>query len=265
MLKGAIHIHSTYSDGEFSLAELREVYLAAGCQFVCMTDHAEFFDPEKLRAYHHECAAFSDENFHFIPGLEYECEQRMHVLGLGASKLLNTTNPQQVIQNIEAMNAISVIAHPLNSFFNWIESFAVLPTGIETWNSKYDGRHAPRPETFELLDRLQIRQPQMLAFYGQDLHWRTQFRELFIEVESDKVENISILSALREGKFSGVKEKLTLPSHGKIPATLLAQFGQANRRTMTIRRRLKQVKKMADRLGVKFPTALKAQLRKVYQ
>ena len=51
MLKGAIHLHSTYSDGEFTLSELREVMISAGCDFVCMTDHAESFDDEKLEAY----------------------------------------------------------------------------------------------------------------------------------------------------------------------------------------------------------------------
>jgi hypothetical protein len=36
MFKGAMHIHSTYSDGEFTLPELREVFLAERCAFVCM-------------------------------------------------------------------------------------------------------------------------------------------------------------------------------------------------------------------------------------
>jgi PHP domain len=265
MLKGAIHIHSTYSDGEFSLAELREIYIAAGCQFVCMTDHAEYFDDERLQFYVNECAVISDEKIIFIPGLEFECERRMHVLGLNASQLLATTNPQEVIQGIEAMKAISVIAHPMDSCFDWIEKFEILPTGIEVWNSKYDGRSAPRPNTFNLLHRLQIRQPNMLAFYGQDLHWRTQYRELFIEVEAEQFEKNSILDALSSGNFRGVKSKLILPSNGQIPVELLEQFGQANRRTFAIRRRLKQIKKLADRLGIRFPTALKAQLRKVYQ
>ena len=51
MLKGIIHCHSTYSDGEFTLRELREVCLVAGVDFVCMTDHAEAFDESRLRAY----------------------------------------------------------------------------------------------------------------------------------------------------------------------------------------------------------------------
>ena len=35
----ALHVHSTFSDGEFTLAELREKYLLAGCSVVGMADH----------------------------------------------------------------------------------------------------------------------------------------------------------------------------------------------------------------------------------
>src|SRR5947208_1916817 len=79
MLKGALHIHSTYSDGDFSLAELREEFVAAGCRFACISDHADWFDQQKLDAYVRECADRSDDRFQFIPGLEYRCADGMHV------------------------------------------------------------------------------------------------------------------------------------------------------------------------------------------
>ncbi|MCA1626530.1 MAG: hypothetical protein LC742_00995, partial [Acidobacteria bacterium] len=183
MLKGAIHIHSTYSDGEYTLAELRAVLHGLGCRFACMTDHAEWFDRQKLEAYVAECAALSDDHFQFIAGLEYKCERKMHVLGLGVTSLAQTENPQEVIGHIEREGGVSVIAHPMNSMFPWIESFDALPFGIETWNSKYDGQHAPRPGTFNLLNRLQDRRPEMRAFYGQDLHWKRQPRVLFMMIE----------------------------------------------------------------------------------
>ena len=62
-------------------------------------------------------------------------------------------------------------------------SFARTPHGLETWNSKYDGRHSPRGRTFRLLHRLQKRRPTLRAFYGQDLHWRMQCGRLFTLVE----------------------------------------------------------------------------------
>lgn len=264
MLKGAIHIHSTYSDGEFTLSELRNLFTAEGCSFVCMTDHAEWFDEPSLAAYIQECTALSDDKFRFVHGLEYECEQRMHILGYGAEKLASTQDPQQVIRHIDSQNAISVIAHPKDSFFPWIETFETLPTGIEAWNSKYDSRYAPRPGTFALLQRLQQREPAMLAFYGQDLHWKKQFHQLFVQLECKSNAPAQILNALRRGEYSGVKDNLLLPSSGKISKDLLAEFERQHRKSDRMRNVFKSSKKALDRMGIKVPASVKAKLRGIF-
>lgn len=264
MLKGAIHIHSTYSDGEFTLPELREIFLAEDCAFVCMNDHAEYFDAEMISAYVRELASLSDERLRFIVGMEYECERRMHILGYGATRLADSKDPQTVIRHIEAQGAVSVIAHPKDEFFEWIESFENLPQGIETWNSKYDGRYAPRPGTFALLQRLRERRPEMHAFYGQDLHWKKQFRNLFVQVECDSAEPEKILSALASGAYVGQKGDLKLPSSGMISPELAVQFSAAHDRSYRMWRFLKEGKKALDRVGIKVPDSLKAHLRRIF-
>jgi predicted metal-dependent phosphoesterase TrpH len=264
MFRGAIHCHSVYSDGEFTLRELREMFIAGGFDFVCMTDHAEFFDDEQLRAYADECEALSDERFRFIAGLEYECEQRMHILGYGVTKLAHTTDPQEVIRHIEREGGISVIAHPMDTMFPWIETFETLPRGIETWNSKYDGRYAPRPGTFELLQRLRERKPEMLAFYGTDLHWKKQFRGLSNMVRSATTSRADLLAAFASGDYAGVKGDLELPSSGQLPAPLMRRFAGAQARYSHLRRLFKNTKKMTGRLGKKLPAPIKAQLRRIF-
>jgi hypothetical protein len=265
MLRGVIHTHSTYSDGEYTLAELREVLLAAGCSFACMTDHAESFDGEKLTAYVAECESLSDERFRFVAGLEYECERRMHVLGYGVTTLAGTTDPQEVIRHIERAGGVSVIAHPMDSMFEWIEGFETLPRGIETWNTKYDGRPAPRPGTFRLLSRLRARRPDMHAFYGVDYHWKKQFRELYTLVECEgPPRRGEVLAALAAGRYVGAKGALRMPASGELPDRLLDEFGAANARAMRRRHIIKRVKKAADRLGLKVPAPVKAQLRRIF-
>jgi predicted metal-dependent phosphoesterase TrpH len=264
MLKSATHIHSTYSDGEFTLAELREVYHAAGYDCVFMTDHAEFFDETTIQAYRKECEVLSDEQFTLIPGLEFECQQRMHILGFGVSSLVLTQNPQEVISHIKAEKGVSVIAHPMDTMFNWIESFEVLPDGIETWNSKYDGQYAPRPGTFKLLNRLQQRKPQMRAFYGQDMHWKHQYRGLFKQLDCSSLLPESVLSAMSKGDFYAVKDDLKLPSNGILSMELLAQFGKTNTRYHNKRRIIKSLKKTIDRFGIPVPTFIKSHLRRIF-
>ena len=264
MHKGVIHAHSTYSDGEYHLSELRDVLLSSGCSFVCMTDHAEFFDEQKVREYKDECERLSDDKFVFVAGLEFTCDQRMHVLGYGVTELVSSTNPQEVISHIEKAGGISVIAHPMDSAFPWIESFSVLPRGIEAWNSKYDGRYGPRPGTFELLERLQGRQQSMKAFYGVDFHWKRQYRRLYTTLECDVINRDQILSALANGNYSGVKDGLELPSNGRVSTELLAQLGARHYRSMKVRRLTKRVKKIADRFGATIPAPIKGQLRRIF-
>src|SRR5215831_13244660 len=264
MFTGAMHVHSTYSDGEFTVQQLRRAYLAEGCSFVCMTDHAEYFDSTSVKAYAHDLEAHSDAEFCFVMGLEYGCERGMHILGYGASAMVGTQDPQSVIRHIESQGATSVIAHPKDECFSWIEGFETLPKGIEAWNSKYDGRYAPRPGTFALLQRLRQRKPDMQAFYGQDLHWKKQFRGLLVSIDCGSLNPAAILSALGDGKYSASKDDLRLPSSGVVPEELLAEFGRAQARSRRVWQFFNNGKATLDRFGIRVPPALKAQLRRIF-
>jgi hypothetical protein len=264
MLKGAMHIHSTYSDGEMTLSELREQLVGAACSFACVTDHAEAFDPDKLRQYTKDCGALSDERFLFIPGLEYECERRMHILAFGLVAPLGTHNPEELIRDIEERGGISVIAHPKDAAFSWIESFSVLPSGLEVWNTKYDGQYAPRPATFRLIERLQQRKPDLLAFYGQDLHWKRQHHGMFNCVWADTVERNAILQNIRGGKYHAVKTAMELPSNGRISEDQLTRFAAIQRRSARVREIFQNAKRAADRVGLRVPDSIKSRLRRIF-
>ena len=264
MFKGVLHVHSTYSDGEFTLKELREVFVAAGCAFACVTDHAEYFNENSIRHYKDECQSLSDQNFRFVPGLEYRCERNMHILGYCATGLTKLTDPQQIIRHIDAQGAVSVIAHPKDDFFPWIETFETLPQGIETWNTKYDGRYAPRPRTFALLQSLQQRKPRMHAFYGQDLHWKRQYRGLWIALDSSSAEPSAILKALAAGNYAGQKDELTLPSSGVLPDVTLAEFDRVYARSHRVRQFLGNSKRALESIGLRVPDSLKARLRRIF-
>ena len=264
MLKGAIHIHSTYSDGEFTLAELREIALAEGCVFLCMTDHAEYFDSAKVKSYLEECAALSDANLRFIPGLEYRCQRDMHILGYGAAQLAVSKEPQKVIAHIASQGAVSVIAHPKNVAFDWIASFQTLPQGIEVWNTKYDGRYAPRPGAFALVQRLRQRKPELRAFYGMDLHWKNQFRGMFMQVGCTQNLASQVLAALSRGDFHAQKGRIVLPSSGVLPQALLDELARARKHSERLQHFVNQAKGALQRFGIRVPKAIKAQLRRIF-
>jgi hypothetical protein len=264
MLKGAIHTHSTYSDGDLTLAELREVYRAAGCAFVCLTDHAEVFNTDKARAYVAECASLSTPDFQLIPGLEFAGERRLHVLGLGVTELGVGRNPVEIFEHIARAGGVSIVAHPHPDHFAWLETLSALPQGIEVWNSKYDGRYAPRVATFDLLATLKRRRPDMRAFYGQDYHWRRQYRGLFVESAARQPLRTDVLAAFAAGDFAGVKERYRLPSSGRLTDAERVRFSEVHERSERIRGLVKQARTLAVRWGMPVPPGLKAQLRRIF-
>jgi hypothetical protein len=264
MMKAALHAHSTYSDGEFTLTEIKRTFSEHGCSVICMTDHAEYFDEQKLADYRRECAELSDDYFTFICGLEFRCDQDMHILGYGATVPATTTDPQRVFRHIEECGGLSVIAHPKDAMFSWIESFEVLPLGIETWNSKYDGQYAPRPATFELVLRLRQRKPGMRAFFGQDLHWKKQYRGLFTQLNCDSRAREAILAALSAGEYCGLKDDLEVPSSGVLSSELAARFSAQHAKSDRIRRFFKAGKRAIESTGIQVPASIKSQFRRIF-
>lgn len=263
-LLAALHVHSTYSDGEFSLAEVRAIYERAGCAVVCVTDHAEGFTETMRRRFVEECERLSDDRVRLVPGLEYECDRRLHVLGYGLVRAAPSADPADVIAFIEAHGGVSVIAHPNTELFPWIEGFATLPMGVEAWNSKYDGRYAPRPETFALIARLQRRRPALRAFYGQDLHWRKQYRGLLVRLDAPTNAASDVLMALRRGAFEGQWRGWSLPSDGAIAPNLLRSFARRQAWSRGVRRVVRGMKAATGGWAARLPAPIKAQLRRIF-
>lgn len=260
----ALHVHSTYSDGELSLAQVRDLFLAAGCRLVCMADHADFFDELSLSAYLAECRQLSSPQIRVLPGLEFECRGRMHIVGYGVEKLVASADPVEVIDHIARNGGVSVIAHPAPEHLPTIPSLARLPDGIEVWNTKSDGPTAPRPAVFTLTQELRQRKPDLLAFYGVDFHWKHQFRGLLNEITLSDDSHHAVIDALRAGRFEGVHGPLRLPSDGVLPAEVLEDFAVRNARSGRLRKLVRRLKKWSGPLGRALPAPLKSQLRRFF-
>lgn len=262
-MKGVLHVHSTHSDGELSLPELRREFERRGYRFACLTDHAEHFDAEGVVAFRAECDVLSDQRFRFIAGLEYECPGRLHILGLGTTALIEIRDPQTVIREIGLNGGISVIAHPRAQDFRIIRALAEPADAIEVWNSKYDGRYAPRAETFALVRGIRERFPRVRAVYGQDMHFRNQYMGLHVEL-SATVDQSGIIEALRAGRYVGRAEELELRSDGLLDPVLGERFTRANSRARRVRRLAGRAKAWLDRAGIGVPPAVKTQLRRLF-
>ncbi|QSB10503.1 DNA polymerase/3'-5' exonuclease PolX [Lysinibacillus fusiformis] len=79
-IKADLHMHTTWSDGAYSVAEMGEALLARGYQYSVITDHSQFLKvangltPERLEKQHVEIEAFNAAHpeFHLFKGTEMD-------------------------------------------------------------------------------------------------------------------------------------------------------------------------------------------------
>lgn len=105
--KGAIHVHSTYSDGNGEVPEIVQAANAAGLDFVILTDHDQL-EPRKHEGWHNSTL--------LIVGSEITPPEN-HLVVFGEGTLegigeLKKRPPQEYIDAASKQNWLSFIAHP---------------------------------------------------------------------------------------------------------------------------------------------------------
>lgn len=107
--KGAVHLHSTYSDGEGAVGEIMQAANEAGLDYVVLTDHD-----------HQRAAAEGHERWHdsslLIVGAEITPEYNHYVAyGLPPDAPLQglcDKTPQEIIDTVNRLGGFGSIAHP---------------------------------------------------------------------------------------------------------------------------------------------------------
>ena len=85
-----------------------------------------------------------------------------------------------------------------------------------------------------------------------------------MQLECAAAEPANILRALADGNYAGQKGELSLPSSGVLPQNLLDEFEAAHRKSQDRWRLMKRGKETLDRIGIKVPNSLKAQIRRIF-
>jgi histidinol phosphatase-like PHP family hydrolase len=217
-MRGVLHVHSIFSDGEESLERVVQTFRESGVSFAAVSDHAEVFDEERMQEYVALCAALSDDHFLVIPGLEFALKGgSIHILGYGISQRVRATTMEQLVEGIHSAGGIAVLAHPPVGSINMIGAIKGKLDGIEVWNGRYDGTVAPRADSFQLLRRIRSSNVKAAAYCGIDLHKIGQARKpIYVEVETDKLEREAIINALRSGCFTVRGNNMVIPSSGNL-------------------------------------------------
>jgi len=217
-VRGVLHVHSRFSDGEESVERVAQTFRDSGMCFVAMSDHAEVFDEQRMQEYVAICDALSDSDFLIIPGLEFAFKGgSIHILGYGITRRIHASGMEELVDRIHEAGGIAVLAHPPLGSINMIGSIKGTLDGIEVWNGRYDGVVAPRAESFQLLRRIRSSNLKVSAYSGIDLHKIRQARKpLYVEIETEMLHRAHIVDGLRAGRFTIHGGNITIPSSGKL-------------------------------------------------
>ena len=145
--KGAIHIHSTFSDGTGTIEEISIAAKKAGLDFIVVTDHNCFEAKEGIY-----------NGVYVFKGEEISPENQNHYLAIDIpSAIAPSDNPQEYIEEVRNCGGFGFAAHPDEynkrknkaPAINWIDK-SIEPDGVEIWNwfsSWADGYDSSSPLT----------------------------------------------------------------------------------------------------------------------
>ena len=193
-----LHMHTTYSDGSGTHADIVDAALEAGLDAVITTDHNVLVSGPA--GYYQE----GDQKVLLLVGEEIHDQtavpQKNHLLVIGVEKEMAklADDTQHLVDSINAVNGLAFIAHPVDpaapafkepdiSWEKWeVENF----TGIELWNAMSEFKslmkswlraafyvfnprlvaHGPFPSAIERWDQLLESGKRVVAVGGSDAH-----------------------------------------------------------------------------------------------
>ena len=199
---GNLHMHTPYSDGEASHAQIAQMALQAGLDFVVVTDHNVLV--QGVEGYYgsddagyvlllageevHDQARLPQVNHLLVYGVEKELAQCAH-------------DPQQLIDAVNTAGGLCFLAHPNDQNIEWMHEYAIpwvdlqvsRYTGLEIWNYMSSAKElmptpistiraafrpeemmiGPNPKTLELWDSLLSKGYRVVGIGNSDAHGTT--------------------------------------------------------------------------------------------
>jgi len=193
-----LHMHTTYSDGSGTHADLGRAALKTGVDVLLVTDHNvlvqgvdSYYQDGKKRALLIACEEIHDQD---------RDPQKNHLLVFGADQELATfaDSPQALISAAQRLGGLSFLAHPVDpampafgeTDISWVDWDATGYTGLELWNGFSELKtvakgkwgavayaffpetipHGPLVKTMQIWDDLLAKGRRVVAIGGTDAH-----------------------------------------------------------------------------------------------
>jgi hypothetical protein len=166
-----------------------------------------------------ECRNETHEEFLVIPGLEFNINDEIHILGIGIEKYIAEPDPEKLIQKIHENNGLAILAHTAE--YKKIIPYTKLKDldFIEIWNPRYGERLSPSIKSIKILYEFRKMKKTYIASGGLDLHKREDLVPLWQSVFSARLNQKEILNSLKKGEFTTTNGFIRFPPLKDPPIT----------------------------------------------
>ena len=211
--RGLIHIHTTYSyDGTLSLPDFADLVKNRGYDFIFLTEHAEDYDDKKMQVFVNACTDATHEDFLVIPGLEFNINNEIHILGIGIENFIDEHDPEELIRKIHENNGLAILAHTAEYKKKIPYTKLHEIDFIEIWNPRYGERIAPSIKSIKILHEFRKMKKIYCASGGLDMHKREDIKNLYQVVFSSRLNQKEIKDSLKQGEFITTNGIIELPA-----------------------------------------------------
>jgi hypothetical protein len=179
--KGQLHAHSTNSEGCNSPRDVAQIYKDLGFNFTSITDH-DYLTPDP-----------EVPGILYIPGVEETTQPDVrHILSINASAEVTQTEPQFVVDAVDAQGAIAVIAHPSFSAMTESDLRALMGYAMMEIDDE------------KLWDGLLAASRRVFAVSSDDSQCQSSPRNYgrgWVQVFADSLDRNEVIASLRSGNF----------------------------------------------------------------
>jgi hypothetical protein len=162
-----------------------------------MSEHSDTLNEEKMVLYVQECQRVSGPDCLVVPGIEFTCENNLHLVGLGVQHYTDIKDPIRVAEFIRQRGGIAIIAHPIRYNYQIPKNLIAAVDGVEVWNSVYDGRFVPNDRSLKLLREMRRENKSLLAFGAVDLHHVPHNTKVTMTLPCHELKKKDLLNALK--------------------------------------------------------------------
>ncbi len=197
--KGNTHIHSTRSDGGKPLNEIGKIYANAGYHFLFMTDHWMPSDAKNMHL---------NSDLLWLDGVELDGKDHMgsdfHVVCLGKVEGIDRQmGLVDAMLSARNQGALLILAHPSWCANTFEDALRWNFDGVEIYNHVCQWING-KGQAGVYWNAMLKANPETLVLAVDDAHIRPEhpgWNGGWIVVNSDKLEEKSILSAIRSGNY----------------------------------------------------------------